>query len=196
MTKGRDSNPCPQVYWGWPDSSGGWVPTHGHCVFSFPDLLGPVGMEPSYTGHVACINHGHDPVLYAQLTKKHQHTYLKFYVKSPIPYCYNKGIISPQTKKTCCVLSIHMFFGIDRQGMNGCGLSYHSFTLQCQEHTRTIWSGIPRDWCYLTNTHLSKASLSKTVSAGMLIGMSMSGWESRWTILMFLIGMCFDPMAR
>lgn len=52
-----------------PDGGGGGVPAHGHPVLPLSDLLGPVRVQPRHRGHVAGVNHGHDPVLYAQLTE-------------------------------------------------------------------------------------------------------------------------------
>lgn len=54
-----------------PDGGGGGVSSHSHPVLPLCDLLGPVWMQPGHTGHMARIHHGHDPVLYTQLTEKH-----------------------------------------------------------------------------------------------------------------------------
>lgn len=50
-----------------PDGGGGGVSAHSHVVVPLWDLLGPVGMHPGHSGHVASVHHGDDPVLYAQL---------------------------------------------------------------------------------------------------------------------------------
>lgn len=58
-----------------PDGCGGGVSPHHHPVLPLGDLLGPVRVQPRNTGHVTSIHHGHDPVLYTQLTgNKHTDT--------------------------------------------------------------------------------------------------------------------------
>lgn len=53
-----------------PDGGGGGVSSDSHLVVSLWDLLGPVRMQPCHRGHVACVHHGHDPVLDTQLTNR------------------------------------------------------------------------------------------------------------------------------
>lgn len=56
-----------------PDGGGGEVSPYSHSVLTLSDLLGPVWVQPGYAGHVAGIHHGHDPVLYTQLTGEEIH---------------------------------------------------------------------------------------------------------------------------
>ena len=53
-----------------PDGGGGGVLSYGHTVLSFLDLLGPGGVKPGHRGHVVCIYHRHDPVLYTELAEE------------------------------------------------------------------------------------------------------------------------------
>ena len=52
-----------------PDGGGGGILSHSHTVLSFLDLLGPGRVKPGHRGHMVCIDHGHDPVLYTQLAE-------------------------------------------------------------------------------------------------------------------------------
>lgn len=52
------------------------------------------------------------------------------------------------------------------------------------------------EWEEWDTFHLKRDSLSNTVCANMLTGMSRSGCESKWTILTSFMGRCREPMAR